>query len=76
MPDYDAPYDEIKVSAMVTVTLSPEQAKAYALAHGNDLVSLEVRARLRAEVAEAVQQIPWVRDHASVEVTKPVIVKG
>jgi hypothetical protein len=69
-------YDEIKVSAMVTVTLTPEQAQAYADEHGNALVSLEIRARLGAEMTEALQRHPWLRDHMSLEISKPVIVKG
>lgn len=68
-------YSEIKVSAMVTVTLTPEQAEAYAEAHGTGLVSLEIRGRFRNDVAGAVQQIPWVAAHATVEVAKPVIVR-
>jgi hypothetical protein len=76
VPDYDAPYDEIKVSAMVTVTLTPEQEQAYADAHGSGFVSMEIRARLRRELTEALEQHSWLRDHMSLEISKPVIVKG
>lgn len=63
--------DTIKVTATVTVTLSPEQQDAYRAATGAGLVGMEVAARLRPELAEALHVIPWLREHATVSISTP-----
>ena len=65
------PEPAVAVALTITVTMTPQQREAYADAYGTGFVELEIAARSPAEFAEAIRQIPWVRDYAAISVSVP-----
>ena len=63
----------VKVTFTVTVEMTPEQRDGYAAEYGVGFVALDARGRVRGEVAEALQAVPWLREFTTVEISEPKV---